>query len=49
MSPSVVLRIEDRGLLNPTAAQLATLRQVLAEFLDSANLLTTPQATEAKI
>jgi hypothetical protein len=35
-------------MLNSTAAQLASLRQVLAEFLNSASLLTTPQATEKR-
>jgi len=35
-------------LPNPTAAQLAALKQVLAESLDSASLFPTPQATEKK-
>jgi len=37
-----------RALLNPTAAQLASLKQVLAESLDSVRLLTTPQATKKR-
>jgi len=50
MSPGVET-LNAEALPNPTAAQLAALvwsQQVLAEYLDSASLLTTTQATEKK-